>query len=303
MESENSRQVLKIGLPKGSLEKATFELMKLAGYEVFLDERSFYPTFADPEMEGVMFRAQEMSIYVENGVVDVGLTGHDWILENESDVVEVAELVYSKQRRKPATWVLAVEDESPVKAVEDLEGKIVATELKGVTTSFFKKRGVSARIEFSWGATEVKARLVDAIVEVTETGSSLRANNLRIVEEVLVSTTRLIANKTAWADSWKKKKIENLALLLEGAIVASDMVGLKLNVEHDNLGKIIEILPSMKSPTVVPLWEDTTVERQAGNWFAVDTIVEESVVREIIPALKASGAEGIVEYPLNKVIP
>ncbi len=295
MESENSRQILIIGLPKGSLEKATFELMDRAGYEVSLDSRSFYPNIADPEMEGVMFRAQEISRYVENGVVDVGLTGHDWILENKSHVVEVAELVYSKQRRKPAKWVLAVPEESPVKAVEDLEGKIIATELKGVTTSFFKKRGVSARIEFSWGATEVKARLVDAIVEVTETGSSLRANNLRIVEEVLVSTTRLIANKTAWADPWKKKKIENLALLLKGAIVASDMVGLKLNVAQDDLGKILAILPAMKNPTVANLW--------GTDWLAVDTIVDESVVREIIPALKASGAEGIVEYPLNKVIP
>lgn len=304
MESENSRQVLKIGLPKGSLEKATFELMDRAGYEVSLGSRSFYPNIADPEMEGVMFRAQEMSRYVENGVVDVGLTGHDWILENKSDVVEVAELVYSKQRRKPATWVLAVPAESPVQAVEDLEGKIVATELVGVTTRFFKERGVSARIEFSWGATEVKARLVDAIVEVTETGSSLRANNLRIVDEVLVSTTRLIANKEAWADPWKKKKIENLALLLEGAIVASDMVGLKLNVHRDNLLKITDILPAMKNPTVAPLWIDMSVEHPPqGEWFAVDTIVDEAKVREMIPALKAGGAQDIIEYPLNKVIP
>ena len=295
MESENSRRILKIGLPKGSLEKATFELMDRAGYEVSLGSRSFIPNIADPEMEGVMFRAQEISRYVENGVVDVGLTGHDWILENKSHVVEVAELVYSKQRRKPAKWVLAVPEESSVKAVEDLEGKIVATELEGVTTSFFKERGVNARIEFSWGATEVKARLVDAIVEVTETGSSLRANNLRIVEEVLVSTTRLIANKAAWADPWKKTKIENLALLLEGAIVASDMVGLKLNVAKEDLEKILAILPAMKTPTVASLW--------GTDWVAVDTIVDESRVREMIPALKEGGAQGIIEYPLNKVIP
>jgi len=287
--------VLKLGLPKGSLEKSTFELMGRAGFEVSLSSRSYYPNVSDPQMQAVMFRAQEMSRYVENGVVDAGLTGHDWILENGSDVVEVAELVYSKQQRRPSRWVVAVPAESEVRKVEDLDGKIVATELVNVTRSFFEKRGVDARVEFSWGATEVKARLVDAIVEITETGSSLRANNLRIVDEVLTSTTRLIANRKAWENQWKRKKIESLALLLQGAIVAGDMVGLKLNVAERDLDKVLSILPAMKNPTVAPL---------AGNhWFAVDTILDESQVRTMIPQLKDAGAEGIIEYPLNKVIP
>jgi len=287
--------VLKLGLPKGSLEKSTFELMGRAGFEVSLSSRSYYPNVSDPQMQAVMFRAQEMSRYVENGVVDAGLTGHDWILENGSDVVEVAELVYSKQQRRPSRWVVAVPAESEVRKVEDLDGKIVATELVNVTRSFFEKRGVDARVEFSWGATEVKARLVDAIVEITETGSSLRANNLRIVDEVLTSTTRLIANRKAWENQWKRKKIESLALLLQGAIVAGDMVGLQLNVAERDLDKVLSILPAMKNPTVAPL---------AGNhWFAVDTILDESQVRTMIPQLKDAGAEGIIEYPLNKVIP
>lgn len=294
-EGDMAEKVLKLGLPKGSLEKSTFDLMGRAGFEVSLSSRSYYPNISDPEMEGVMFRAQEMSRYVENGVVDAGLTGHDWILENGSDVAEVAELVYSKRRRKPSRWVVAVPAESPVRKVEDLNGKIVATELVGVTRKFFEDRGVSAKIEFSWGATEVKARLVDAIVEITETGSSLRANNLRIVDTVLTSTTRLIANRLSWEDPWKRKKVESLALLLQGAIVARDMVGLKLNVAQDDLEKILSILPAMKNPTVAPL---------AGNhWYAVETILEESQVRTMIPQLKDAGAEGIIEYPLNKVIP
>jgi len=295
MEGEKPARVLKVGLPKGSLEKSTFELMEHAGYQITIGARSYYPNFSDPEMQGVMFRAQEMSRYVELGVVDAGLTGHDWILENASDVVEVAELVYSKQRRRPARWVIAVPSESPVKDVKDLDGKIVATELVGVTRRFFESKGVDAKVEFSWGATEVKARLVDAIVEVTETGSSLRANNLRVVAEVLVSTTRLIANKAAWKDPWKREKIENLALLLKGAIVAKDMVGLKLNVAEEDLKKVLAVLPALKNPTVSPL---------AGNhWFAVETIVDESIVRTLIPELKKAGAQGIIEYPLNKVIP
>ncbi|MHC4713388.1 MAG: ATP phosphoribosyltransferase [Planctomycetota bacterium] len=295
MNAEKGGSILRVGLPKGSLEKSTFELMDHAGFEVSLGSRSYYPTIADPEMQGVMFRAQEMSRYVENGVVDVGLTGHDWILENGSDVVEVAELIYSKQRRKPARWVIAVPAESPVRKVEDLDGKIIATELVGVTRKFFEQRGVNAKVEFSWGATEVKARLVDAIVEVTETGSSLKANNLRILDEVLVSTTRLIASKQAWQDPWKRRKIESLALLLQGAIVARDMVGLKLNVAEPDLKKVLGLLPAMKNPTVAPL---------AGNhWFAVDTIIDESEVRSLIPKLKEAGGQGIIEYPLNKVIP
>ncbi|MCD6404434.1 MAG: ATP phosphoribosyltransferase [Planctomycetes bacterium] len=295
MQGKETRGILKIGLPKGSLEKSTFDLMARAGYEVTLGSRSHYPNIADPEVQGVMFRAQEMSRYVENGVVDVGLTGYDWILENGSDVVEVAELVYSKQRRRPARWVIAVAAESPIQKVEDLDGKMVATELVEVTRRFFEKNGINAKVEFSWGATEVKARLVDAIVEVTETGSSLKANNLRTIGEVLTSTTRLIANKDAWGDPWKRKKIERLALLLEGAIVAKDMVGLKLNVSEDSLKKVLSLLPAMKNPTVSPL---------AGNhWYAVDTIVAESEVRTLIPELKDAGAQGIIEYPLNKVIP
>lgn len=295
MAADESRNVLTMGFPKGSLEQSTFELMRRAGWDMSLSSRSLYPNIADAEMRGVMFRAQEMSRYVENGVVDVGLTGRDWILENGSDVVEVAEIAYSKRSSKPARWVLAVPAESDVRRVEDLAGKIVATELVGVTRKFFEERGVEAKVEFSWGATEAKARLVDAIVEITETGSSLRANNLRVIEEVLSSTTRLIANKDAWEDGWKRKKIERLALLLQGAIVARDMVGLKLNVAEGDLKEVLGILPAMKNPTVSPL---------AGNhWYAVDTIIDEASVRSIIPALKEAGAEGIIEYPLNKVIP
>lgn len=295
MNGDKGKRILKVGLPKGSLENSTFELMGHAGYAVSVGSRSYYPNISDPDMQGIMFRAQEMSRYVENGVVDVGLTGYDWILENGSDVVEVAELVYSKQRRSPAKWVVAVPQESPIQSARDLEGKIIATELVGGTKRFLEKHGVSARVEFSWGATEVKARLVDAIVEVTETGSSLRANNLRIVDEVLTSTTRLIANKDAWRDPWKRGKIDNFALLLKGAIIAKDMVGLKLNVAEKDLETVLKVLPALKNPTVSPL---------AGNhWFAVETIVDESVVRTLIPDLKRAGAEGIIEYPLNKVIP
>jgi ATP phosphoribosyltransferase len=295
MEVDKSKRILKVGLPKGSLENSTFELMGHAGYQVTMGSRSYYPNISDSEMQGIMFRAQEMSRYVENGVVDVGLTGYDWILENGSDVTEVAELVYSKQRRSPARWVIAVPQESAFQTVKDLDGKIVATELVGVTKRFFEANGVNARVEFSWGATEVKARLVDAIVEVTETGSSLRANNLRVIGEVLTSTTRLIANKAALADPWKKGKIENLALLLKGAIIAKDMVGLKLNVSEKDLEKVLKVLPALKNPTVSPL--------SGNHWFAVETIVDEALVRTLIPDLKKAGAEGIIEYPLNKVIP
>jgi len=295
MERKEVQKTLKFGLPKGSLEKATFELMEHAGYEITIGSRSYYPSFSDPEMQGIMFRAQEMSRYVELGVVDAGLTGHDWILENGSDVVEVAELVYSKQRRQPARWVIAVPAESKIERVEDLDGKLIATELVGVTKRFLESKGVDAKVEFSWGATEVKARLVDAIVEVTETGSSLRANNLRIIGEVLVSTTRLIANKRAWKEPWKREKIESIAMLLKGAIVAKDMVGLKLNVAEANLSKVLAVLPALKNPTISPL--------AGSHWYAVETIIDESIVRVLIPQLKKAGAEGIIEYPLNKVIP
>lgn len=294
-QKEKEKRVLKFGLPKGSLEDSTFELLGHAGYGVSVGTRSYYPSFSDPEIQGIMFRAQEMSRYVEIGVVDIGLTGQDWILENGSDVIEVAELVYSKQRRQPARWVIAVPAESPIRTLRNLDGKIIATELVGVTRKFFEERGIHPKIEFSWGATEVKARLVDAIVEVTETGSSLRANNLRIIADVLVSTTRLIANRRAWADRWKREKIENVAMLLKGAIVARDMVGLKLNVARKDLKKVISVLPALKNPTVSPLAE--------GGWFAVETIIDESVVRTLVPQLKKAGAQGIIEYPLNKVIP
>lgn len=295
MQSQNEKRMLRFGLPKGSLEKSTFELLEHAGYEITIGSRSYYPTFSDPEIQGIMFRAQEMSRYVELGVVDVGLTGHDWILENGSDVVEVAELVYSKQRRSPARWVIAVPAESAIQRPEDLAGKIIATELVGVTRKYFQQKGIEPQIEFSWGATEVKARLVDAIVEVTETGSSLRANNLRVVGEVLVSTTRLIANRAAWADKWKREKIESISMLLKGAIVAKDMVGLKLNVSKGDLEKVTKALPALKNPTISPLAE--------GGWYAVETIIDESLVRTLIPELKKAGAQGIIEYPLNKVIP
>jgi ATP phosphoribosyltransferase len=295
MQNQGEKRVLRFGLPKGSLEKSTFELLEHAGYQISIGSRSYYPSFSDPDMQGIMFRAQEMSRYVELGVVDVGLTGHDWILENGSDVVEVAELVYSKQRRSPARWVIAVPAESPIQKPEDLDGKIIATELVGVTRKYFEERSIHPQIEFSWGATEVKARLVDAIVEVTETGSSLRANNLRIIADVLVSTTRLIANKAAWADNWKRDKIENVSMLLKGAIVAKDMVGLKLNVAQKDLEKVTKVLPALRNPTISPLAE--------GGWYAVETIIDESVVRTLLPDLKKAGAQGIIEYPLNKVIP
>ena len=286
---------LTIGLPKGSLQEATFDLFNRAGYEIRTGTRSYFPTSADAELRVILFRAQEISRYVDEAVLDVGLTGIDWITENESDVEEVTELIYSKVTSRPARWVLAVPEESPIRSVKDLEGKLIATELVNGTRKWLAAAGVSARVEFSWGATEVKAHLVDAIVEVTETGSSLRAAKLRIVEEVLVSTPRLIANRAAWKDPWKRRKIENMALLLEGAIRAHGKVGIKLNVARDKLEDVLGKLPALKRPTVSPLWGE--------DWCAVEVIVDEAVVREIIPELKRAGAQGIIEYPLNKVIP
>lgn len=288
-------KVLKLGLPKGSLQEATFDLFNRAGYGVQVASRSYFPTSSDPELEVVLFRAQEISRYVDEGVLDAGLTGKDWITENGSDVHEVAELVYSKVSRRPARWVLAVPEASPIRTVKDLEGKLIATELVACTKRWLTENAVNARVEFSWGATEVKAYLVDAIVEVTETGGSLRAAKLRIVEEVLTSTPRFIVNRDAWKDDWKRRKIENMVLLLQGAIRAHNKVGIKLNVPKERLESLLRKLPALKKPTVSPLWGE--------DWCAVEVIVDEDVVREIIPELKRGGAQGIIEYPLNKVIP
>lgn len=287
--------LLKLGLPKGSLQEATFELFQKAGFNISIGKRSYFPTIDDEEIEIMLIRAQEMSRYVEEGVFDAGLTGLDWIRENNSDVVEVADLQYAKQGFRPVRWVLAVPNDSSIQSVQDLQGKHIATELVNVTKDYLKKNGVTASVEFSWGATEVKApRLVDAIVELTETGSSLRANNLRIVETILESTTKLIANKNAWNDSQKQKKIENIVILLQGALNAGQKVGLKMNIYKNNLSQILKILPALKKPTVSKLSDE--------DWFDVDTIIDEKVVRKIIPELKRAGATGIVEYPLNKVI-
>ncbi len=291
---ENQKR-LKIGLPKGSLQESTFNLFRRAGFHISVDSRSYFPSIDDPELEGIMFRAQEMSKYVEDGVVDVGLTGYDWICENNSDVVEVCELVYSKATRRPARWVLAVPADSKVQSPEDLDGGIIATELVNVTKKYFQEKGINVKVEFSWGATEVKARLLDGIVEITETGSSLRANNLRIVDEIMESTPRLIANKSSWEDDWKRGKIESIAILLKGAIEASFKVGLKMNVPKSALDQIVKILPAEKSPTISPLAD--------GDWLAIEVILEEKQERELVPQLRRAGATGIITYPLNKVIP
>lgn len=287
---------LRLGLPKGSLQDSTFKIFQKAGFKVSVGSRSYFPHIDDAEIEPVLIRAQEMSRYVEQGVLDCGITGEDWILENNSDVVRVQELVYAKSGMNAVRWVLAVPNDSPVKSVKDLQGKHIATELKGFTEQYLKKNGVKAEVEFSWGATEAKVAtgLVDAIVELTETGSSLKANNLRIVETLCHSTTQFIANKKAVGDPAKKRKIDNIALLLLGAIHAESKVGLKMNVSQENLKHILSILPAMKNPTVSNL--------AAAGWMDVDTIIDEKVVRDLIPKLKAAGAEGIIEYPLNKVI-
>jgi ATP phosphoribosyltransferase len=286
---------LRIGIPKGSLSEHTIELFRRAGYRISISSRSYFPRIDAQDLSCIMFRAQEMSRYVEDGVVDVGLTGYDWVLENSSDVHEICELMYSKSTSKPARWVLAVPNESAAQGPEDMRGGIVATELVGVTRRFFSDLGVDVKVEFSWGATEVKARLLDGIVELTETGSSLQANNLRIIGEVLRSTTRLIANKAAWNDPWKREAIESLALHLQGAIEAGEKVGLKMNVPEPSLAKVVELLPAEKSPTVSRLADQ--------GFVAVEVILEEKQERELIPALKQAGASGIITYPLNKVIP
>lgn len=286
---------LKLGLPKGSLENATIDLFRRAGFQITTSSRSYFPAIDDPEIECMMIRAQEMARYVEDGVLDAGLTGRDWVMENEADVVTVADLIYSKQSFGKVRWVLAVPESSPVQSVKDLEGKIIATELVGATRRYLAERGVKAKVEFSWGATEVKPpHLADAIVEVTETGSSLRANKLRIVEVILESNTQLVANRQAWEDPWKRRKLEDIRLLLEGAINALGKVGLMLNVHRDHLATVLGVLPALKNPTVSPLSD--------GEWLAVNTILDESTVRNIIPRLKEAGAQGIVEYPLNKIV-
>jgi ATP phosphoribosyltransferase len=286
---------LKLGIPKGSLQDSTVELFAKAGWRILVNSRSYYPGIDDSEIECMMVRAQEMARYVESGALDAGLTGKDWILETEADVEEVTELVYSKTGLGRVRWVLAVAEDSTVKSARDLEGKVIATEAVRMTEKYFAQHGVKARVEFSWGATEVKVpNLADAIVEVTETGSSLRANHLRVVDTILESSTRFIANRAAWQDAWKREKIGNMAMLLEGAIKAYSRVGLMLNLRRADLDKVLAALPALRNPTIAQL-SDT-------EWLAINTIVEEKSVRQLIPKLKAAGAEGIVEYPLNKVV-
>ncbi|HUS47606.1 MAG TPA: ATP phosphoribosyltransferase [Phycisphaerae bacterium] len=295
MTRKASKDKLVLGIPKGSLQESTLDLFARAGYSIAVSSRSYSPAIDDEQIAVIVFRAQEMSRYVEDGVIDVGLTGYDWICENGSDVVEVAELVYAKQRLCPVRWVLAVLDESPVRRPKDLDGGIVATELVNVTRDYFAKKKINVKVEFSYGATEIKARLVDGIVEVTETGSSLSENQLREVDTVLVSSTRLIANKEAMKLRWKRQKIENLAILLKGAIAAREKVGLKMNVPRKALKGVTKLLPAEKSPTISSLVDP--------DWVALEVIVDERVERDLVPKLKRAGATGIITYPLNKVIP
>lgn len=286
---------LKLGIPKGSLENATIDIFRRAGFQITTSSRSYFPSIDDPEIECMLIRAQEMARYVEDGILDAGLTGRDWIEENGSDVIALADLIYSRASFSKVRWVLAVPENSPVQSVKDLQGKIIATELVGATQRYLARNGVEAKVEFSWGATEVKPPvLADAIVEVTETGSSLRANRLRIVETVLESNTQLIANKESYKDPWKQRKLADIKLLLDGAIAALGKVGLMLNVEKSNLPQVLALLPALKNPTISQLSD--------GNWVAVNTILEELTVRNLIPRLKEAGAQGIVEYPLNKIV-
>lgn len=293
--SSRKARVLRLGLPKGSLQEATIEKMAKAGFNITVSSRSYIPYVDDPELEIRFIRAQEVSRYVESGFLDAGMTGYDWIRENGSKVHEVGEFLFSKATRQPARWVLAVPEDSAVRTVKDLAGKRIATEVVHITRQYLRRHGVKAQVEFSWGATEVKAHeMVDAIVELTETGSSLRANKLRIVDTLMVSTPRLIAHPGAWRNSWKREKIETLALLLKGALEAEAKVGLKMNIAEKNLAKLLQTLPALRNPTVSTL--------SLAGWVAVETIIDEHVVREMIPRLKAAGAEGIIEYPLNKVV-
>jgi len=290
----NSDKILKLGIPAGSLQKATIALFAKAGFDVSDSKRSYLPAIDDYEIQPICLRAQEMGRYVGDGVLDAGITGFDWITENDCDVIEVCELAYSKATSNPTRWVLAVPNESKVTQPEELAGGIIATELVGVTQKYFADKNVDVKVEFSWGATEVKARLVDAIVELTETGTSLRANNLRIIDTVIVSTTRLIANKEAWQDEFKHEKIENIAILLKAAIEARSKVGLKMNVKKKDLDAVLQVLPAEKSPTLSNLVDS--------DYVAIEVIVEDKVERALVPALKRAGASGIITYPLNKVI-
>ncbi|MBV52020.1 MAG: ATP phosphoribosyltransferase [Nitrospinae bacterium] len=290
-----SGNVLKLGIPKGSLEEATCNLFAKAGYTIKIKSRSYFPTIDDDEIECMLIRAQEIARYVENGVLDAGLTGKDWVQENRADVVEIADLVYSKTSSRPVRWVLAVPNDSSIQSVKDLQGKRIATEAVNMTVDYLKKHGVTAEVEFSWGATEVKPpKLVDAIVEITETGSSLRANNLRIVETLMESNTKFVMNKDAFANPWKKQKVERLVLMLRSAMAANGQVGLMMNVPKDKLDEVMEVLPEGKKPTIAELTDP--------NWMDLTVILEEKLVREIAPDLKAIGVEDIVEYSINKII-
>ena len=287
--------VLKLGIPAGSLQEATVSLFRRAGYNITISSRSYYPTIDDDEIECLLIRAQEMARYVEQGILDAGITGYDWIFESQADVYEICELTFSKVSRRPVRWVLAVPTSSNIETVQDLQGKRIATEAVGLTKTYLAKHGVTAKVEFSWGATEVKPpQLADAIVEVTETGSSLKANDLRIVDEVLQSTTRFIANAQAYADAWKKEKLDNLALMLQSCLAAEGKVGLMMNVRRTDLDGVLKVLPALQKPTVASLSDD--------QWVDVNTIVDETLVRTIVPKLRAAGAKGIVEYPINKII-
>ncbi|HIA32505.1 MAG TPA: ATP phosphoribosyltransferase [Nitrospinaceae bacterium] len=290
-----SSNVLKLGIPKGSLEEATVKLFAKAGYSIKIKSRSYFPSIDDNEIECMLIRAQEIARYVENGVLDAGLTGKDWVQENRADVVEIADLIYSKTSSQPVRWVLAVPNESPIQSVKDLQGKRIATEAVNMTVDYLKKHGVTADVEFSWGATEVKPpKLVDAIVEITETGSSLRANNLRIIETLMESNTKFVMNKEAYGNPWKKKKVERLVLMLQSAMAANGQVGLMMNVPKNKLDEIMKILPEGKKPTIAELTDS--------NWMDLTVILEEKLVREIAPDLKALGVEDIVEYSINKII-
>ena len=290
------KKVLRLGLPKGSLQESTLKLFKKAGYNVTVGSRSYYPAVDDTEIQAMLIRAQEMAKYVDDGVLDAGLTGKDWILEQGADVREVAELNYAKGGLRPVRWVIAVPNESKIRTVKDLRGKRIATELVGFTKKYLRSKKIKADVDFSWGATEVKPpHLADAIVELTETGSSLKANNLRVIETILESSTRFIANKKSWKDNWKRQKMENIVLLLQGALAAEEKVGLKMNVPQRSLKRAMSLLSSLHSPTISELSDR--------GWFALEVVIDERTVRDLIPKLKAVGAEGIIEYPLNKVIP
>jgi ATP phosphoribosyltransferase len=289
-------RTLKIGIPKGSLENNTIELFKKAGWHISYDSRSYFPDIDDPEITCILVRAQEVSRYVEDGTLDLGLTGIDWILENDSDVVAVQDLVYSKVSTRQARWVLVVREDSPYQSIEDMEGKKISTELVNFTKKYFAQKNINVHVEFSWGATEAKVveDLVDAIVEVTETGSTIKANKLRIIHELMKTNTQLIANRSAWNDPWKRKKIEQIRTLLMGSLLAMGKVGLKMNVSKENLARVMLLLPSLKAPTISSLYSE--------EWFAIESIVDAGIVRDLIPVLLEAGAQGIIEYPLNKVI-